>query len=123
LAAAHSEYGATRWATLSEEDRERCAGHEAFAAALRDSGVGGMRFATQVKCLHVHLAHALAGGRNPIGARVLAALDRGDDAALVGQLPAPPAAAAEIEGQPLGTAQAAAVDDGESSQVAPRDPN
>ena len=47
---------------------------------LRDTGVGGLRFASQVKCLHAHLAHALSGADNPIGRRVIDALAKGADA-------------------------------------------
>lgn len=84
LEAAHRSYGATRWAELSNEDRAYAEG-AGYAAVLREAGVGGLRFANQVKCLHAHLAHHLAGGRNPIGKRVVDALARGDDrAALAG---------------------------------------
>ena len=45
-------------------------------------GVGGMRGFTQVRCLHVHTAHALvAGGEaNIVGRWVLEALRNGEDA-------------------------------------------
>ena len=66
---------------LSDEDRDYCLrSHESFPSVLRDTGVGGQRFPTQVKCLHVHLAHTLAGGRNPVGERVLRMLEEGRDA-------------------------------------------
>jgi len=85
LAAAHREYAAVRWAALTDEDRTFCeAQHEGYVAALRDAGVGGQKFGTQVKCLHVHLAHALAGANNPVGRRTLEALLRGDDKAVSG---------------------------------------
>ena len=80
LAAAHRAYATARWAALSEEDREFCT-KRGYASVLRDTGVAGLRFENQIKCLHAHCAHALAGGQNPIGARVLEALARGDDAA------------------------------------------
>ena len=81
LAAAHRQYGAARWAALSDDDRAYCESqHEGFVAALRDAGVGGQKFVSQVKCLHAHLAHALAGGDNPGGRRVLACLARRDEA-------------------------------------------
>ena len=47
-----------------------------FASALRDGGVGGLRFDNQIKCLHAQLAHFLAGGSNPIGARVWRLLEQ-----------------------------------------------
>ena len=85
LAAAHRQYGAARWAALSDDDRAYCESqHEGFVAALRDAGVGGQKFVSQVKCLHAHLAHALAGGDNPVGRRVLACLARRDDEAVCG---------------------------------------
>lgn len=44
---------------------------------LRDCGVGGLRFANQVKCLHLHYAHYLAsGGDNLVGSWVQSELDR-----------------------------------------------
>ncbi|EOD17941.1 hypothetical protein EMIHUDRAFT_432226 [Emiliania huxleyi CCMP1516] len=46
--------------------------------ALRDAGVGGLRYTSQVKCLHAHLAHALAGGANPVGERVLRLVREGE---------------------------------------------
>jgi hypothetical protein len=70
LAAAHREYAVTRWATLDDDDREYCLSRESFVGVLRDFGVGGLRFDNQIKCLHAQLAHYLAGGRNPVGARV-----------------------------------------------------
>lgn len=79
--AAHRAYAATRWALLSEEDRAWCEA-KGYEAVLRDTGVGGMRGFTQVRCLHVHTAHALvAGGEaNIVGQWVLEALRNGEDA-------------------------------------------
>lgn len=79
LAAAHAQYGAARWAALTDEDRAYCE-QEGYVQVLRDTGVGGLRFASQVKCLHAHLAHALSGADNPIGRRVIDALAKGADA-------------------------------------------
>jgi len=78
LAAAHHEYGSARWALLSEADREYCLGQPWAVEALRDAGVGGLRYTSQVKCLHAHLAHALAGGANPVGERVLRLVREGE---------------------------------------------
>ncbi len=78
LAAAHRQYGEARWALLSDEDREY-ATREGYHTILRDCGVSGFRQDTQVKCLHTHTAHALAGGANPIGEEVLRLLERGED--------------------------------------------
>ena len=79
LAAAHAQYAAMRWDALSDDDQAYCE-RMGYAEVLRDTGVGGLRFATQVKCLHAHLAHALSGANNPIGRRVVEALARGADA-------------------------------------------
>ena len=72
LAQAHADYGATRWAALTPDDREWCLEREEFARVLRDTGVGGLRFPSQVKCLHAHYAHFLGDplGGNPVGKRV-----------------------------------------------------
>ena len=76
----HRAYAAARWALLSEEDRIWCE-QKGYAAVLRDTGVGGIRCFTQVRCLHVHTAHALAaeGEKNIIGQWVLEALRNGED--------------------------------------------
>jgi hypothetical protein len=87
LSQAHRSYAATRWATLTQEDREYCLGNQNYATVLRDNGVGGLRFDSQIKCLHLQLAHTLAGGCNPVGDRVLACLARGDDAQVLTSAP------------------------------------
>ena len=51
-------------------------------ASQPHTGVGGLRFASQVKCLHAHLAHTLAGGSNPVGSRVVRLIRDGDGAAI-----------------------------------------
>ena len=80
LASAHRSYAAARWGTLTADDQQFCA-DRGYTSVLRDTGVAGLRFENQIKCLHAHCAHALAGGPNPIGTRVLEALARGEDAA------------------------------------------
>ncbi len=40
-------------------------------AVLSEANIAGSRDSFGVKCLHAHLAHTLAGGRNPIGRAVL----------------------------------------------------
>lgn len=59
VAADHGRYAAARWALLSEAQLEAI---EAlgWTAALRDVGVGGVADASRIKCLHAHVAHALA---------------------------------------------------------------
>jgi len=39
--------------------------------ACRDAGIAGQRDATSVKCMHAHVALALAGVDDPVGAEVL----------------------------------------------------
>lgn len=38
---------------------------------LKEANIAGSRDLFSVKCLHAHVAHALAGGRNPIGRAIL----------------------------------------------------
>lgn len=78
----HRAYGARRWALLDAEDRAWCE-ERGYAPVLRDTGVGGIRCVTQVRCLHVHLAHELAEGDNSnvVGRWVREALERGEDQA------------------------------------------
>ena len=79
IEADHRRYGEQRWALLTEDDRAWCE-RKGYDAVLRDTGVGGIRDAGAVRCLHVHLAHALAtGGGNLVGRWVLEALSRGED--------------------------------------------
>jgi hypothetical protein len=65
LAQAHQRYAAERDAALP-------AGH---AAPVPSGGVGGTR--KGVKCLHAHYAWYLAGGDDPVGRWVAAALEDG----------------------------------------------
>lgn len=55
LAATHRHYAEERDAAIDEEHR----------GPLPSGGVGGTRVG--VKCLHAHVAHALAGGDDPVG--------------------------------------------------------
>jgi len=43
---------------------------------LAEAGVGGIRSAEGVKCLHTHVADFLVHGENPIGQEVLAVFDK-----------------------------------------------
>ena len=56
------EYRTARWECLSERDRAYVEARPSFVERLRDSGIGGLRFEQQVKCLHVHYSHYLATG-------------------------------------------------------------
>lgn len=60
LEAAHRRYAAERDADLPRD----------HAGPRPSGGVGGTR--RGVKCLHAHLAHTLAGGRDPVGDWTLA---------------------------------------------------
>jgi hypothetical protein len=72
----HGEYAAERWALLSEADQAYAVA-EGYDRVLRLTGVGGLRYPNQIKCLHQHYAHHLATGRSLIGAWVQQALDAG----------------------------------------------
>ena len=72
LAAAHERYAAERDAAIPAD-------HE---GPRPYGGVGGTR--TGVKCLHAHVAYALAGGDDPVGRWALARLG-----GATGQIPAP----------------------------------
>ena len=65
LAAAHARYAAERDAAIAADHE----GPRPFG------GVGGTRVG--VKCLHAHYAYRLAGGDDPVGAWVAAALAQG----------------------------------------------
>ncbi len=58
-----------RFAASIERYRARRDEHE----RIEDSGSTPGGGPDRVKCLHAHLAHQLAGGENPVGARTLAA--------------------------------------------------
>jgi len=45
--------------------------------AIMSRGIGGIKEANRLKCLHLHVAHALAAG-NPIGDRVLGQIAPGE---------------------------------------------
>ncbi|MEM7577624.1 MAG: DUF501 domain-containing protein [Planctomycetota bacterium] len=59
LKADHARYAAARWAMLDLEQRTLVT-RRGWVEALRDRGVGGVADFTKVKCLHAHVAHALA---------------------------------------------------------------
>lgn len=75
----HQSFADERWALLSEPDR-KYAEASGFAASLRDSGVSGVAYRPQVKCLHAHFAHFLATGDNIVGEWTQKALAEGFDA-------------------------------------------
>ncbi len=59
---------------LSGEDR-RFLADSGMSTSLLDKGIGGIADLNRIKCLHLHVAHALAR-ENPIGEIVLALSDR-----------------------------------------------
>ena len=74
LEQAHRTYVDLRSARLSIEDRASLA-KRGVLRGLLEKGIGGTADLGRIKCLHVHVAHALAGGENPIGRIVLAELE------------------------------------------------
>jgi len=72
LQAAHLAYINERQRLLTEEDRV-FPEETGMSAALLKKGIGGTADFSRVKCLHLHVAHALAR-ENPIGKRVLGTL-------------------------------------------------
>ncbi len=70
---AHDRYVAARSAELAAEER-RAVGSAGMGASLIERGIGGIADRRRLKCLHLHVAHALAG-ENPIGTIVLGMLE------------------------------------------------
>jgi len=70
---AHRRYRAQRSALLRSDARAQLE-RSGMLAALESRGIGGIADAAGIKCLHLHVAHALAD-RNPIGSIVLKMLD------------------------------------------------
>merc|ERR1719265_386184 len=57
---AHRNYASTRWALLSDEEKELAEKH-GWTKRLRDGGIAGITdFNCTVKCLHTHYGHFLA---------------------------------------------------------------
>jgi len=69
---AHRSYIELRAARLSREEETALAAR-GMLRGLLDGGIGGVADLRRVKCLHLHVAHALAG-ENPVGVRVLSDL-------------------------------------------------
>jgi len=74
LQAAHLAYINERYRLLTEEDRVFLE-ETGMSAALLEKGIGGTADFNRVKCLHLHVAHALAR-ENPIGELILRALPK-----------------------------------------------
>ena len=72
LQRAHRAYIEERIHLLSVEDR-RFLADSGMSVSLLEKGIGGIADFNRVKCLHLHVAHALAR-ENPIGEIVLALL-------------------------------------------------
>jgi uncharacterized protein len=69
LARAHAEYVAERVRLLDPAERCRLA-ERGQLESLEARGIGGIADRARLKCLHLHVAHALVG-ENPIGELVL----------------------------------------------------
>ena len=74
LAAAHRSYIVERDRLLSSADR-RYLEERGMMRSLNERGIGGIADFSRLKCLHLHVAHALVSG-NPIGEIVLDLLER-----------------------------------------------
>ena len=72
LQRAHRAYIEERMNLLSIEDR-RFLNDLGMSASLLDKGIGGIADFNRIKCLHLHVAHALVR-ENPIGKIILKAL-------------------------------------------------
>lgn len=72
MEAAHQRYCLQRDQLLSSEEK-RALEADGTLAGLEGRGIGGISNWSFLKCLHLHVAHALAD-ENPIGDRVLAML-------------------------------------------------
>lgn len=72
LREAHRAYALERGSHLSAAERERLAA-SGILGSLTERGIGGIADFARIKCLHLHVAHALAR-ENPIGTLVLASL-------------------------------------------------
>lgn len=72
LERANRAYIEERRALLSDEEARELRGN-GMLESLENRGIGGIADLRGLKCLHLHVAHALAS-RNPIGERVLAEL-------------------------------------------------
>lgn len=71
---ATAEYVRERKALLSRAERE-IVNDRGWEESLYRHGIGGIAESARVKCLHAHVAHALATG-NPVGSLVLEMFDR-----------------------------------------------
>jgi hypothetical protein len=72
MARAHERYIENRFALLSDGER-RSMESRGQASGLLEKGIGGIADRRRLKCLHLHVAHALAD-ENPVGAIVLGML-------------------------------------------------
>jgi hypothetical protein len=75
-ALAHRAYMKERNSLLSQDDLEYLESHNMLLPLL-ERGIGGIADFSKIKCLHLHVAHALAR-HNPIGMIVLDELDQLD---------------------------------------------
>lgn len=76
LERAHRAYIAARLHLLTSEDRV-CLRRTGMLRDLTEKGIGGIAAFAHVKCLHLHVAHALVDA-NPVGELVLQQLEARD---------------------------------------------
>ena len=76
LERAHRRYIAARLHLLTREDR-MCLRRTGMLRDLAEKGIGGIADFARVKCLHLHVAHALVDA-NPVGAMALQQLKKRD---------------------------------------------
>lgn len=73
----HEDYAKRRLSLVPFDVQERLkVEYPERYGVLAQSGVGGIRSSTGVKCLHTHVADYLVHGENPIGAEVMAIFDQ-----------------------------------------------
>ena len=76
LEEAHRAYIAARLHLLTSEDRA-CLRRTGMLRDLTEKGIGGIATFVNVKCLHLHVAHALVDD-NPVGTLVLQQIEARD---------------------------------------------
>lgn len=73
--ASHERCAELRWGLLTPDDKSY-ARQKGYEEVLRGTGIGGLRYPNQIKCLHLHTAHYLATGDNIVGEWVQHELDK-----------------------------------------------
>jgi hypothetical protein len=68
---AHESYLEMRKNLMAELEIDPDGLSETITEPLLNTGIGGIRKGGGLKCLHLHTAHYLAGGKNPVGEMVI----------------------------------------------------